>query len=180
MLIAQEKRKENIAEYLLYMFQIEDLIRASDFDIDSIDKKIISAFDQPYQVKRDMREWYISLINIMKDNGLEKKGHIPLLLSLIDELDNLHIRLLNKADEFEYARQYKKAKPAIEELRVKSNDQVANDVGLGLNGLYGLLLLRLQQRTLNPETEKAFGFISEWLAALTVHFHQIEQGNTEF
>ena len=29
MIIAQKKRKENIAEYLLYMWQIEDLIRAT-------------------------------------------------------------------------------------------------------------------------------------------------------
>ena len=82
MIIAQQKRTENIAEYLLYMFQIEDLIRASEFDIDLIEKRIISGFDQPYQVKRDMREWYISLISMMKENGVKTTGHIPLLRSI--------------------------------------------------------------------------------------------------
>ena len=32
MIIARQKRKENIAEYLLYMWQVEDLIRANKFD----------------------------------------------------------------------------------------------------------------------------------------------------
>ena len=35
MIIARQKRKENIAEYLLYMWQVEDLIRANKFDMDS-------------------------------------------------------------------------------------------------------------------------------------------------
>ena len=34
MIIASQKKKENIAEYLLYMWQIEDIIRAYGLDID--------------------------------------------------------------------------------------------------------------------------------------------------
>ncbi len=47
MLIAREKRKTNIAEYILYMWEIEDLIRANGFDIDKIDRNIIRRFVQP-------------------------------------------------------------------------------------------------------------------------------------
>ena len=36
MIVARQKRKENIAEYLLYMWQVEDLIRANRFDMDAI------------------------------------------------------------------------------------------------------------------------------------------------
>ena len=32
MIIAEQKRKENIAEYLLYMYQVEDLIRTTDLE----------------------------------------------------------------------------------------------------------------------------------------------------
>ncbi len=179
MIIAKQKRQENIAEYLLYMFQIEDLIRASDFDIAVIQARIIDAFEQPYNVKRDMREWYLSLIRMMKENNLVEKGHVPLLVSLIDEVNNLHLRLLNKGDEIEYRRIFSEARPAVEELRTKSGDKNKSDVELGLNGLYGLLILRLQQRTLNPETEKAFGFISGWLAELSTRFRESEQGMAE-
>lgn len=41
MYIASQKRKENIAEYLLYMWQIEDLIRANGLDIDRIQANVI-------------------------------------------------------------------------------------------------------------------------------------------
>ena len=34
MIIAQQKRSENIAEYLIYMYQIEDMIRANKLDLD--------------------------------------------------------------------------------------------------------------------------------------------------
>ena len=37
MIIAQQKRKENIAEYLLYLWQVEDLLRACHLDIDTVD-----------------------------------------------------------------------------------------------------------------------------------------------
>ena len=44
MFIASQKRKENIAEYLLYMWQIEDLIRANNLDIDNIAQNIVAKF----------------------------------------------------------------------------------------------------------------------------------------
>ena len=41
MYIASQKHKENIAEYLLYMWQIEDMIRAYGLDIDRIKTNVI-------------------------------------------------------------------------------------------------------------------------------------------
>ena len=63
MLIAKKLKEENIAEYLLYMWQIEDIIRANKLDIDIIDKQIISGFEQPQNVKNEIREWYENLID---------------------------------------------------------------------------------------------------------------------
>ena len=51
MIIAKRKRKENIAEYLLYMWQVEDLIRANKFDMDSIRRTVIAHYAQPAAVK---------------------------------------------------------------------------------------------------------------------------------
>ena len=41
MFTAEQLRKQNIAEYLLYMWQIEDLIRANDCDIEKIKANVI-------------------------------------------------------------------------------------------------------------------------------------------
>ncbi len=43
MLIAQKKIHENIAEYILYMYQIEDVIRSYEFDLE----RIITHFVRP-------------------------------------------------------------------------------------------------------------------------------------
>ena len=64
MLISQQKRKENIAEYLLYMWQIEDLIRSFDCNIDAIEQKVISQF--PAEQQADERQWFEGLITMME------------------------------------------------------------------------------------------------------------------
>lgn len=37
MTIAEIKYKENIAEYILYLWQMQDLLRAVQFDVDALD-----------------------------------------------------------------------------------------------------------------------------------------------
>ena len=54
MLIAQQKRKENIAEYLLYLWQVEDLLRACHLDIDTVDKVVISRYDVDSNTRQAM------------------------------------------------------------------------------------------------------------------------------
>ena len=67
MITASQKKRENIAEYLLYMWQIEDLIRANGLDIDKIQENIIDRYTSlSDQQKKEMREWYESLIDMMR------------------------------------------------------------------------------------------------------------------
>ena len=68
MYIASAKRKENIAEYLLYMWQIEDIIRANNLDIDKIKSNIIDKFDLNDDQRKELTEWYESLIDMMCDS----------------------------------------------------------------------------------------------------------------
>ena len=67
MYIASSKRKENIAEYLLYMWQIEDIIRANGLDLDKIKKTIVDPQTQlDENQKHQLSEWYESLIDMMR------------------------------------------------------------------------------------------------------------------
>ncbi len=179
MLVAQQKRKENVAEYLLYMFQIEDIIRAFKFDIEEIDKSLVSQYKEDYSVKREIREWYKSIITMLKENNLEKSGHIPMVQGLMNSLNDIHLSMLKKKDEQEYIELNAACRPAIEELKLKSGDPEKNDIEVCLNGLYGLLMLKIQQKTINPETEKAFDNISKLIALLSMRFHEIEEGRKE-
>ena len=66
MIIAQQKRKENIAEYLLYMWQVEDMIRANHLDIDKINDNIISPLPIDDNVKAEVKDGFESLIKLME------------------------------------------------------------------------------------------------------------------
>ena len=180
MLIANQKRKENVAEYLLYMFQVEDLIRAYSFDIDLLEVNIISKFEQPYHIKRDMREWYVSLITMMKEGNLVHKGHVPMVRSLISDLESFHIRLLHEEAESKYHAAYAKVQLSIDGLRAKSAGSHNGDIELCLNGLYGLLMLRLIKKTISQETTTAFGLIGEMVGMLSGKYLQFEGGVREF
>ena len=85
MIIAQQKRSENIAEYILYMYQIEDMIRANNLDLEGIEQTLISKFEVTYDVKREMREWYKTLITMMRDEKKEKSGQIPMPAGLFQQ-----------------------------------------------------------------------------------------------
>lgn len=75
MITASAKKRENIAEYLLYMWQIEDIIRACGLDIDKIESAIISRYSGvSEQQLKDTREWYESLIDMMRCEGKEKEA----------------------------------------------------------------------------------------------------------
>ena len=57
MFIAQELRKSNIAEYLLYMWQVEVIIRAFDCSLSKIRKDYIERFeyDEEQKMTRNRR-----------------------------------------------------------------------------------------------------------------------------
>jgi len=73
MITASVKKRENIAEYLLYMWQIEDIIRAYGLDSDRIQSEIIDSYSGLSDTqKKEMREWYESLIDMMRREDAEK------------------------------------------------------------------------------------------------------------
>jgi len=179
MLIAQEKRKSNIAEYILYMWQVEDLIRAHEFNIDLIEKNLISQYAQPARIKNDIRDWFANLMLMMYREGIRDKGHLSFLKTLVNEMNDMHIRLLNHPDEIMYKEVYKKAAVNINEFKSRAGNLRAGDIETCLNALYGLLLLRLRKKVVSPETEKAMGTFSRVLALLSQKFLEAERGDRE-
>ncbi len=170
MIIAEQKRKENIAEYLLYMYQVEDLIRANKLDLESIEATLISKFEVPYEVKREMREWYKNLITMMLDEQKEESGHLQLLATTAEQLSEMHHQLLNQGIDNSYKETYQKAKPHIEALRMRSGHSQDSDIQVALNGLYGLLILKLKKTMITKETAAAFDTIRELVAELSTRY----------
>lgn len=179
MLIANQKKKENIAEYLLYMWQVEDTIRANKMDIDLIQKNIIDHYDQPEEVKREMREWYENLIEMMRIEQLQQGGHLQINKNVIIELTDLHQRLLKSSKEPFYTAAFYKTLPYIVELRSKMGEEKAGELETCFLALYGVLMLRLQQKPVSEETMNAVRQISTFLAILAEKYNMEKSGELE-
>ena len=101
------------------------------------------------------------------------------LTNLIRELNDLHLRLLQSADEKKYQQIYQKAGENIKSLKQKSPETYSSEIEVCLTGLYGYLMLRLQQSEISAETKAAMTSFSNLLAALSNRFREIEEGLKE-
>ncbi|MDR2385926.1 MAG: DUF4924 family protein [Tannerella sp.] len=166
MIVALQKRKENIVEYLIYMWQVEDLIRACKFDMESIEKQIISQYDQPENVKREIRIWYSELVDMMRQENVMEYGHIQINKNIVIDLSELHLQLLNTSEEAVYKSLYYKALPFIVQLRSKSGGNGISEIETCLTAVYGFLLLKLQCKKISEDTVNAIKQIGVFLAFL--------------
>lgn len=177
MIIAQEKRKTNIAEYVLYMWQVEDLIRAYQFNIDLIEKNIISQFNQPEKVKEEIGDWYANIMLMMHQEGIREGGHLKMTTQIVLQMDALHQKLLFENNDGKYLSFFYQAKPNIDEFKSKLPNPDINDIEVCLDGLYALLLIRLRGTSVGKETEAAMQTFSNLLAVLSQRFREIENND---
>lgn len=171
MITASAKKRENIAEYLLYMWQIEDLIRAFNLDLDKIQKEIIDRHSGlSEQQKKEMREWYESLIDMMRREDVEKSGHLQINRNVLIDLNSLHARLLRNPKFADYAAEYYRTLPFIVEIRAKAGENKKDELESCFDALYGILMLRLQGKEISGETQEALKQISRFLARLSNYY----------
>lgn len=180
MITASIKKRDNIAEYLLYMWQIEDLIRANNLDIDKIQTNIINQYkDLSDAQRKEMREWYESLIDMMRREDVVNMGHIQLNKNVIIALDDLHRRLLSDQKFAAYSAQFYHTLPIIVELRAKAGESKSGEIETCFNALYGILMLRLQRKEISEDTSQAASQISKFLALLS-HYYKLDYNNELF
>lgn len=169
MFISQELRKKSIAEYILYMWQVEDLIRAYSCSLPKIRREYISKFDYTDEQKEEMADWYGNLINMMNLEGKREGGHLQINTILVQDMNDLHNRLLQSGNFPFYNAEYYKVLPFIVELRNKGDKNV-NETETCLNSLYGTMMLRLQNKKISPETEHAIKEISTFVGMLSDYY----------
>ena len=180
MLIAQQKQKENIAEYILYMYQIEDVIRAYKFDIDAIMELYVLPHIPNASFTESYRRWYMGLIQDMQDQRIQKVGHLVDLKEIMIEISYLHNTLINLQDDHKYKGVFERALPMIDEFKDKSNLKDKNHIEIAFHAMYMKLLLRLQKKEINPETEEAFDAMRVMLAYLSRSYAQMKSGDMDF
>lgn len=181
MITASAKKRENIAEYLLYMWQIEDIIRAYGLDIDKIEKNLVNHYaDLEEGKRREILDWYESLIDMMRREGKEKTGHLQLNVNTLHDIEQLHRRLLKDPKFASYAAEYYNTLPLIVELRAKAGDNRKDEIETCFDALYGLLMLRLQHKEISEETARAAKQISRFLAHLAGYYKKDYNNELEF
>lgn len=169
MFIAKSIKQKSIVEYLLYMWQMEDLIRAYGCSLTRIRKEYIDRFDYTEEQKDDEEDWFGDLIRMMNQEGKREKGHLTINEVLLQDLGEMHVRLLQSSRFPFYSAEYYRVLPFIVELRQKGSKELG-EIETCLNALYGVMLLRMQQKPISPETEHAIKEISTFVGMLSDYY----------
>lgn len=169
MFIAKSIREKSVVEYLLYMWQMEDLIRAYGCSLTRIRREYIDRFEYTDQQKDEEEDWFGDLIRMMNQEGKREKGHLAINEVLLQDLGDLHVRLLQSTRFPFYSAEYYRVLPFIVELRQKGDKEVG-EVETCLNALYGVMLLRMRQKPISPETAHAIKAITTFLGMLSDYY----------
>lgn len=180
MFIAQELRKKNIAEYLLYMWQVEDTIRAFDCSLARIRREYIDRFDYNEEQKEEETDWYGNLIRMMNSEGCRQQGHLQINKVTLQMMSELHQQLLSSSKFPFYNAEYYKVLPFIVELRNRGANKEEGEVETCLNLLYGVMMLRLQKKEISPNTQHALKEVSTFVGMLSDYYKKDKEEPLEF
>ena len=189
MLIDKELRKKSIAEYLLYMWQIEDIIRAYQCSLTKIRREYIDKFDYTDVQKDEEEDWFGDLIRMMNQEGCRESGHLQINKVVMQSLNELHAQLLASSKFPFYSAEYYRVLPFIVELRGKTkqvadrmarkNEPNLKEIAANLGHseietcfdlLYGVMMLRLQKKEISHETEVALKEITTLIGMLSDYY----------
>lgn len=176
MYISQELRKRNIAEYLLYMWQVEDIIRAYGCSLARIRREYIDRFNYTDEQKEEMADWYGNLVRMMNSEGCRENGHLQINKIVIQQLSELSAELLASSNFPFYNSEYYKVLPFIVELRKRGAEKEENEIETCFNALYGVMMLRLQNKPVSPDTEHAIKEITTFIGMLNDYYMKDKQG----
>ncbi|ETD21158.1 MULTISPECIES: DUF4924 family protein [Prevotellaceae] len=179
MFIAQELRRKSIAEYLLYMWQTEDLIRAYGCSLSRIRHEYIDKFDYTKEQKEELADWYGNLVRMMNQEGKRENGHLQINEIIVQDMMDLHAHLLQSSKFPFYNAEYFKVLPFIVELRNKG-DKKNNEIETCLDALYGVMILRLKRKEITPETTHAVQEITTFIGMLSDYYIKDKTEGLEF
>jgi hypothetical protein len=175
MTIAEKKRSENIVEYLLFLWQMEDLARAAGFEEHALDDFILNSVTDDTSFEAE-KNWVKALMVSMKNERVQQKGHVSEVSEIMTELTLLHMQLLSVIDDKKYQAVYSKAQPALQDFIKKSQVNASNEVEAALTALYGWLLLRRQGTEISEATQEAMQLFGQFLGNLAAQYKRMKAG----
>jgi flagellin-specific chaperone FliS len=126
-----KSKSDNIAEYILCLWQMEDYLRA---------------FPEQAEATPELHE----LNEMMHREGIIGGGHLQLAANALAELEELHAQLLD--EDALYRAAIIRLQPSLNLLKAKTDRPTMSDIEACLLLLYQIMLLRLQKREISQET----------------------------
>jgi hypothetical protein len=126
-----KSKKDNIAEYILYLWQIEDYLRA-------------------FPAQADATPELQELNEMMHREGIMEKGHLQLAQVALEEMEELHGTLLD--EDAMYRAAIMRLTPQLNLLKAKTDRPTMSDIEACLILLYQIMMLRLQKKEISSAT----------------------------
>lgn len=176
MLIALQKRRENIAEYILYLWQVEDLLRALQFSPEAIYSTLVARIEgADEQQKENIFNWYMQIVELLRKEGKEAQGHIDHTLHLVNDLHNLHLQLMKLPVGEHYRATYARLAAELPRLRTIMDNDDMSDTELCFRALYAAMLYRIKGSG-ERAIEDTLAVISPAIGELAAIHGKVERG----
>ena len=143
-------KKDNIAEYILYLWQMEDYLRA---------------FPQHAEATQELHD----LNEMMHREGIIEGGHLALANNALSELEDLHATLLN--EDAMYRAAIIRLQPSLNLLKAKTDRPTMSDIEACLLLLYQIMMLKLQKKEITPQTASVQQQATQVLTFLSRSYH---------
>ena len=163
--IAQAKRRENVAEYILYLWQIEDLLRALQFSPEAVFSQLVAPRNLGEEQQLVYLQWYMELADLLRQEGKEEQGHLDHTLHLIADLHNLHLQLQQLPAGRRYRAAFARLAPELPRLRAVLGKETS-DTELCFRALYAAMLYRIKGEGDKSAVTDTLEYISPVIAEL--------------
>lgn len=128
-----KNKKENIAEYILYLWQLEDYLRA---------------FSEAAEGNEELSD----ILRMMHADDVMDGGHIQLAQIALKELEMLSDDIYNQ--EATYRAAMIRLTPSLNLLKARTDRPTMSNIEACLVLLYQIMMLRLQKREISAETQE--------------------------
>ena len=176
--IAQQKRKENIAEYILYLWQLEDLLRALQFSPEAIYTTLVKPRNLDTAQAQMLLAWYMDIAQLLDKEQKSTAGHLDHTLHLIADLHDLHLHLMQQPVGEAYRTRYAALTPHLATLRARLGKHEMSDTELCFRALYAAMLYRIKGEG-EKQVADTLEVISPVVALLSDYYHKVERGEID-
>jgi hypothetical protein len=132
------------------------------------------------QQEQMLLAWYMDIANLLAQEGKEKSGHLDHTLHLINDLHDLHLRLMQQQEIGEgYRQRYAMLSEHLPALRSRlGKESEMNDTELCFRALYAAMLYRIKGGE-NSAIADTIEYISPVIGELTAIYHKVERGEID-